>query len=614
VAARIRILPDIMADRIAAGEVVERPASVVKELMENSLDAGASSVSVEVGGSGRQLIKVEDDGAGMCPDDLLLSLERHATSKIRSVQDLYAVRTLGFRGEALPSIASVSRMTIASCEGNGTPGSMVRIEGGRIKKVEEVARPKGTAVEVRSLFYNTPARLKFMKSQATERGWINTLFQRQALAHPQVHFRLRMGGREGVNAPSTPSLRDRIASLFEAELAQSLLKVEHRKGDLRVWGFISDPFLNRSSRDMQFIFVNGRCVRERATQQAVERAYRAVLPRGRHPVVFLYLEMDPTRVDVNVHPAKLEVKFQDHREVHQIMAEAIAGGLSSRQEPYGISPPAADRKAAGSSRQRISAGPAAISGATAFRREEGSPPAVPHGAGEGCAPARRDAGDGVTYPADREARRATSAEAPSPEPQFRLPVGAGLSPLGQVHNAFIVAGSSEGLVIIDQHTAHERILFERIMGQLREARVDSQHLLIPQAVGLSPLEADLVEERMEELDRLGFAVEAFGKGTVLLRSVPAILRDEDSVQAFQEIAAHLSEVGGLKPFEELAQELATLMACRGAVKAGEPLDDVRMAALLRDLEALEKPASCPHGRPIYLLLGIEEIKKKFLRR
>lgn len=588
----IRILPDVLANRIAAGEVVERPASVVKELTENSLDAGARNVTVEVAGSGRQLVKVEDDGEGMSPDDLLIALERHATSKIRSVSDLYSVNTLGFRGEALPSIASVSRMRIASSRGNGTPGTIVRIEGGLIKKVEEVARPAGTTVEVRSLFFNTPARLKFMKSEATERGWINTVFQQQALAHPGVNFHLRVGNRETMKAPSTNSLRDRVASLFGHDLAQALVEVEHQvngPGGVKLTGLISEPALSRSGRDMQFTFVNGRCVREVVAMGAIAQGYRTLLPRGRYPVVFLYLEVDPASVDVNVHPAKLEVKFQDYRKVREAIVQSINRGLFSERQPAG-------RPHYDSRREWKTF--SWTGGREGFMSPAGGP------ASDSVAPETPDE-TGAPSPA--------AAKAPPLEWQMRLPVSSGFSPLGQVHDAFIVAGSSEGIVIIDQHTAHERILYEKIVQQFQESRVSSQYLLIPQPVNLSPLEAALIEEKREELERLGFSVEAFGKGTALLRSVPALLSERDYTKIFQEVAAHLAEEGRLKPFEELADELATIMACRGAIKAGEPLDEVRTASLLQELESLGKTASCPHGRPIYLLLGIDEIKKKFLR-
>ncbi len=577
---RIRILPDALANRIAAGEVVERPASVIKELIENSLDAGAQSITVEVRGAGRQLIKVEDDGGGMSPDDLLLSLERYATSKVRSLRDLYAVRTLGFRGEALPSIASVSRMSITSSLGNAAPARLVRMEGGVIKKVEDVVRPRGTSVEVRSLFYNTPARLKFMKSQATERGWIANALQQQALSRPCVSFNLRMGMRETISAPPAASIRDRVASLYGHNLAQELVDVELACGELKVAGLISLPTMSRSSRDMQFTFVNGRCIRSGLAMNAIAQGYRTLLPRGRHPVVFLYLELDPSIVDANVHPAKLEVKFKDYSQIHEAIVEAVVRGLF-------IGQPASGR-----------AEVTAVARSAAVQRSIPAREPVPDSEGDASMPQSFSA----------------PARAPALERQMRLPVSGGLSALGQVHNMFIVAGSGEGVIIIDQHTAHERILYEKILRQFRESNVESQHLLIPQPVNLSPVEMGVMEERREELERLGFSVEAFGEGTALLRSAPALLSVSDSARIFQEVAAHLLEAGRLRPFQELAEELAAIMACKGAIKAGDPLDDMRMAGLLRDLESLEKPASCPHGRPIYLLLGIEEIKKKFSRK
>jgi DNA mismatch repair protein MutL len=607
-----------MADKIAAGEVVERPASVVKELTENSLDAGARNINVEVTGSGRQLIRIEDDGSGMSSDDLLLSLERHATSKIKKVEDIYSVRTLGFRGEALPSIASVSKMRIASSQDSADLGKMVIIEGGILKKVEEMARPRGTAVEVRSLFYNTPARLKFLKSQATEQGWITTFFQQQALARLDVSFRLKVGGKEMVNAPAADSLRDRIASLLGIRLGQSLLEVEYSRGPLKLTGFVSDPSVSRSGRDLQFMYVNNRWVRERVAQSAVTKGYRTILPRGRFPVVLLYLEMDPALVDVNVHPAKLEVKFQDSGAVHDAIVEAITSGLGRRRTSHAPERKAETEEILGDrSETPGKSPPVEVNGRTA--PSPGAP--VLRGQSQtfntyaGSRPFERVPGAGAPQPSppNGSQRDRQAGQTPRLERQLSLSSVSALIPLGQLDKTFIIARNGEGIVIIDQHTAHERVLFNKILDQFRRSRVLGQQLLIPQTVSLSSLEVNLIQEKKDELEKLGFLVEAFGKNTVILRSIPALLSDSDCTQLFQEIAAHLSELGRVKPFHEIAEDLAVLMACKGAVKAGESLSEVQMTALIRGVESLEQPATCPHGRPIHLLLGTEEIRKKFLR-
>jgi DNA mismatch repair protein MutL len=544
-APRIHILPEAVAGRIAAGEVVENPASVVKELVENALDAGATAISVEVRDGGLSLIRVNDNGTGISRAEAPLALARFATSKIHSIEDLTAIRTLGFRGEALPSIAAVSHVEVLTRAQDEIEGTRLRAEGDRIS-VEPAASPVGCSVTVRDLFYNAPARRKFMKSPLRERERIHETLIRYALIYPNVAFRFVADGRELLAAPPASPL-ERLGALLGRDVAGEMLPIHWEALDLRVSGFISRPTLGRASRAEQFYAVNGRPIRGGLLVVALERPYAGRLPPGRYPLASVHIEIAPHLMDVNVHPRKAEVRFLQERSVYWALSQAVEAALS----PY--------------PRQ----GQALVDFAWPFA--EAAAPAALH------------------------------------EPATPYQAGA-LRPIGQMHSSYILAQSAEGLVVVDQHAAHEQVLFERLLRQAQP-----QPLTPPARLTLTPREADALMENLEAFLGLGMEVEPFGGNTFLLRSLPDALAGRDP-QAL--ITALLSELDRYRNvgLDELREKLAMKAACTAAVKAGEPLTPDQMAALLRDLGEAWSPATCPHGRPAFITLTLEELERRFLRR
>jgi DNA mismatch repair protein MutL len=646
----IRILPEAVANKIAAGEVVERPASVVKELLENSLDAGAGRIEISVEAGGKRLMRVDDDGCGMNHDDALLAFERHATSKIRDAEDLFAISTLGFRGEALPSIGAVSRLILESRDAAESTGSHLEIAGGRLRDVKEVARDRGTLVEVRDLFYNTPARRKFLKSESTELGHIAMLVTHYALAHPEKSFRLSSLANEIVNVSPVATSRERVYQLMGGRLLEQMVDLaplerrlpipagfaEEQGGEeeirvVRISGFASRPEVQKLNRNNIYFFVNRRLVRDRLILHAITEAYRNILPSNVFPVALIFLQLPPGEVDVNVHPSKTEVRFRHSGFIHDFVRDSIRQGLVAAQ-PVAAFPilkrrAAAPDELAAEAAERLNEEPPSMQGAA-------PPPAARLGSGEISASLPRGAGGFALSPPRPEPTTgklpleaaALSAYAPS-EPQrgltqgseSALPAAAGsefpadLWPLGQVQESFIVATNGEGLWLIDQHVAHERVLFERHLRMRREKKVEGQRLLLPIVVELNPEQQVTFREIADELGANGFEVEPFGQRTVAVKTAPADIRTEDVEKLLLEILDGVGREARSVSLEGLRTKIAASVSCHAAIKINMALDRTKMEWLLRELARTECPMTCPHGRPVVLKYSLKEIQKAFKR-
>jgi DNA mismatch repair protein MutL len=598
VAERIRILPEELANRIAAGEVIERPASVVKELAENALDAEAHSLTVTVQGAGRRLIRVSDDGHGMSRDDALLAFERHATSKIKSAEDLSCITTLGFRGEALPSIASVSRLTLTTCAQLGATGTRLELDAGVIRQVQEWTGPVGSTIEVRQLFFNTPARLKFLKSRHTELGHMVNVVSQLALACPEIRFRFHHEQQVLLDLSPAATTLDRLAAIWGREIGRQLIPIEGRGGSVLLSGFVSPPTWSRASRDAQYVFVNGRTVRDRLLLHALSEAYRHILPEKRYPMVFVFLVLPPQEVDVNVHPHKTEVRFAQPDLVHAIVREAIQRGLAGTTErlhklptlddpaslPLAmLSPSLPAHTHADAVVSQSSVGPSATTDTT-------RPPAL--GMPTQLLPTA--APDTVLRPA-----------ALVPTHQLR--------PLGQIHHSFIVADGPEGLYLFDQHALQERILYEVLKAGFRAEAVPRQHLLFPEAMELTPAAVLWFEEFRALLQRIGFEAEPFGGTTVVLRTVPAVLAEYAYLEIYRDTVAALAATGRASPYDEIVESMLASLACHDAIKLNRPLELSEMRRLLDDFTAVGAPATCPHGRPLALTIPISELRRRFHR-
>ncbi|MCF8061322.1 MAG: DNA mismatch repair endonuclease MutL [Deltaproteobacteria bacterium] len=573
---RIRVLPENVASQIAAGEVVERPASIVRELLDNSLDAAGDRIEVVIEAGGRKLVRVSDNGMGMDRDDLLLSLERHATSKVRALEDLYSIGTLGFRGEAIPSIASVSRLEIISRTEESLAAHRVRIDGGRLQSIEETGAPAGTVVAVRDLFFNTPARRKFLRTARTETHHVMETVSRIALPYRGISFRLREGDRTLLHYPASEKEVERLAMLLGRETAQRMEPVERASGPVEVRAHLAPPELSRSRADRILVYVNGRNVRDRLLTRAVMEGYGQRLMKGRYPQAVVTLEMDPSLVDINVHPTKQEVRFRDGRTVYRAVVSAVDEGLYRR------------------------GGMMVRSDLPKREAPSGSP-----------SPSFGTAEDGRRYePADRpESPRIDHAGAPVQQSFRSRP----LFVIGQLRNTYILCQAQDGLLLVDQHAAHERVVYESLQRGARNGAAQAQPFLIPKRIELSVAEAGLLEAHGEALARLGLEVEPFGGTTCLLRSVPPVLVEADPDAFLRELLARLKETGGELESDAALDELLAVMACHGAVRAGKPLSEREMNALLDDLHKTELPTNCPHGRPVSRKITWGELERMFKR-
>ncbi|AHE99096.1 DNA mismatch repair endonuclease MutL [Thioalkalivibrio paradoxus] len=597
----IQKLPPQLISQIAAGEVIERPASVIKELIENSIDAGARRIQVDLEQGGMRLIRVTDDGSGIARDELPLALSRHATSKVSELGDLEALQTLGFRGEALPSIASVARLVLTSGVAGERSGWRLAGDGSdAFGEVAPAAHPRGTTVEVRDLFFNVPARRKFLRTERTEYLHCEDVVRTHAAVRPDIAFELRHNGRAVLDLPAVgaAAAAGRVAALLGEEFLRHAFEVEEEGSGLRLCGWLGAPTHSRAQADQQHFFVNGRPVRDRVLAAAVRRSYRDVLYQARHPVFVLFLDLDPATVDVNAHPAKHEVRFRDGRLVHDFVFRALHRALADLRPgdgPAGTGPvPTANDARFGSGR--------AFSDAPARRNGSSGEPA-------------RDTRWELPLP------QVTEAVEPEPHPAVREPAGpaqpAGMPPLGfaigQVADAFVLAENARGLVLVDMHAAHERITYERLKRDWREARMIRQPLLVPETLQVTRAEADLAEASAELLRGLGFEVDRSGPESVTLRAGPALLQGRDLTQLLRDVLADLQQLSHADRAEAALDGVLSTIACHGAIRAGRKLTLPEMNRLLRDMEATEHSAQCNHGRPTYVELDRQALDRLFLR-
>ena len=590
---KISRLPTDLANQIAAGEVVERPASVVKELIENAIDAGATRVTVSIDLGGKQRIKVEDDGEGMDPDDARLALERHATSKIVKADDLGAIATLGFRGEALPSIASVSHFTIRTRQRDARSGTEIRVNGGTVASVQEIGMPVGTHVEVADVFYNVPARRKFLKSDAAESAQVSRVTTQLALGYPEIGFTLTSGGRNVLSCPPVGSLHDRLYQLYGDR--PDLIEVQREVGGLAISGYVAALADQGPTRGPQNFFVNRRIVKDRTISHAVFDAYSAASIKERSPELHLFLQVPHDWVDVNVHPTKAEVRFRDQGFVHEVVRRAVGQALGHDAAPAFVLQPPGPLGSGDDPQPRAQPIPHILAGGQFPSRW--LPPQHQPLSGPVAAPEQPTGVVTTTVRTEQES-------APSVMPMM---------PLGQFRDTFIIAVDEDGIAIIDQHVAHERVLFERIMEKLAGGRLESQRLLEPLLIDLPPAGLEAVIAHGSDLDRLGFEVEEFGGDSLRVRALPAILDREDSVTAIRALADDLEGLDRGTVVTDALRRLAATMACHAAVKANYPLTHQKMAHILDELRRTSYSTVCPHGRPVMLRLSKREVEKNFQR-
>ncbi|HMP77584.1 MAG TPA: DNA mismatch repair endonuclease MutL [Kiritimatiellia bacterium] len=586
----IQVLPDAVINKIAAGEVVDRPASVVKELVENALDAGARSIRVDLVGGGRQAVVVSDDGVGMSRDDALLSVERHATSKIRDVHDIEQVSTLGFRGEALAALASVSRFTLTTRPRDQESGTELTISGGRILDVQEVGCPPGTAIAVRNIFFNVPARRKFLRAEQTELAHARQVFLMHALAHPRVAWSLRVDEREVYELPANSTLEERVRQLFGADLLDGLRAVAGDRAGIRVQGLASLPQVTRADRSEQYIFVNGRPASAPVIGFAVNEAYQALIPRGRHPVLFLFIELPAGEVDVNVHPTKKEVRFRQGSHVRDAVVESIRAAIAMPAEPGRPGQPVADLLTAARAAPALRVVDLPELPAFSYPRLdpvlEGAPPPVP--------------------------REPVRTAEPDTSPRHEAP-WSWCRVLGQAGGLYVVLETEDGLILMDPHAAHERVLFERFMQALKRHDVKVQGLLAPEAIELSPEGAERVRGNLDRLREMGFGISDFGGDTFVVDAMPAFLGVTSARAMVNEIAGSLERGGRRGGTERWAEDQIAMAACKAAVKARDKLTVQEIEQLVRELAASEMPYTCPHGRPTLIYMGFDELRRKFGR-
>ncbi|MCJ7566694.1 MAG: DNA mismatch repair endonuclease MutL [Anaerolineales bacterium] len=572
----IKILPENVSSTIAAGEVVERPASVVKELAENSLDAGAKAIQISTEEGGKLLIEVVDDGSGIAQAEVLLAVARFATSKLQTAQDLFAIDTLGFRGEALSSIAAVSRLEMITRAQGEEVGSKLNVNGGDIKPLSTIGSPPGTVMRVRDLFYNVPARRKFLKTENTERRWITRFVSRYALAYPHVRFELQQEGRSLLNTSGKGDPREVLTEVFGLETARQMISIPPSAGaEISVSGFVGPPELNRSNRRELTFFVNGRWVQDSSLSAAVLQAYHTLLMVGRYPIAVLFLQVHPEQVDVNVHPTKSEIRFREPDRVFAVIQRAIRATLMGHTSPVRV-----DFQSTWS-REGTSSRPGAISADWGFAAESSFDPSV---------------------------SRPLSLQGVLPSGTIPL-----LRAVGQIGAAYLVAEGPDGLYLVDQHAAHERILFEKMMAEREAGALESQILLETQTIEFSHSEAALLEENLKALQELGFVIEPFGERSFRLRAVPSLVTGKDPLFALRSVVEEFEE--NEEPLADaLEARLAARICKRVAIKAGQVLSFAEQRQLLRDLESCSMPRTCPHGRPTMIHLSVDALERQFGRR
>jgi DNA mismatch repair protein MutL len=669
---RIHVLSETVANQIAAGEVVERPASVVKEMLENSLDAGATRIKISVEAGGKKLIQITDNGCGMVRDDAMLAFERHATSKIKNTEDLLTIATLGFRGEALPSIASVSRLRLETRAEEEAAGTVVEINGGKIARVEEAGLPLGTSITVRDLFFNVPARKKFLKAESTELSHIASLVTHYALAHPEKHFELHSATNAMLVAPPVAGYSERVYQVFGKETLDQLIAVAavqplervglpqpppwRRKdvgedgepvvaqdpGEMRIHGFVSKPEIQKLNRNSIFVFVNGRTIRDRLIQHALTEAYRNIIPPTVYPVVLLFLELPAGEVDVNVHPSKTEVRFRQQSVMHDFVRDSVRAALmKARPVPQFVT----EMRAHATASQALTPGAMTPELSSAeWAGPSGAPPAPPlpaETARNGAPGSQIGSGfelqatapppisgrfhfeGGIAVEANAAISLAgTVDEIPDNgcvpaldvrEEEPTLSALGTLRPLGQIRNSFILAVNEDGLWIVDQHVAHERVLFERVLKQRAEQKVESQRLLMPIVLELSPAQQAVFGEIADELQRNGFEAEPFGARSVAVKVAPAGVEAAAVEHMLHELLDQFSREEQSLNLEKIRARIAASIACHAAIKVNMPLEQNKMEWLLAELAKTDHPYSCPHGRPVVLRYSMKDIQKAFKR-
>lgn len=643
--AKIRILPDALASQVAAGEVVERPAALVRELVENSLDAGARHIEVHAQRGGIAMIRIVDDGSGMDREDAMLCLERHATSKIRTKEDLGAIHTFGFRGEALPSIASVSRFRLATRERSALVGTEIEVNGGKLVAVRDHGGASGTVIEARSLFFNVPARRKFLRTENTEFSHVEQQLRLHAIANPQTAFTLTHNGELVLHLPATRDMLERIRGLVGDELASRLLKVEEATWHgITVSGYIGGPGMSRSNRQMQTTYLNGRPIESASISYGLREGYHTALMKGQHPVTFLFIQMDPHAFDVNVHPAKKEVRFHDGHSVRDAISRCVSNTLENAAKlPSGHAPARAMPAASAprtpvvpDSRQEQFALPVAPSTAPLRDITVPSPLPAPSPAASAVshrvadvlqriAAARRDtaAQPPPQPPAEQDAPPATAPdeeeeneEAPAPAkaapaeppapPEYRI--------IGVLQKLYVLMESKEGLVMMDQHAAHERVNFEKFRRAIETGGVPCQRLLIPITLQTTPRDADLLKQNLAALNRLGIEIEPFGPNIFKVETLPAFLKTDDPAAWLDQVIEELSSLSSKSSSLRLSEDAIATIACRASVKSNDVLSIPELQALLKDLFACEMPYCCPHGRPTLVQISTNELERKFGRR
>jgi DNA mismatch repair protein MutL len=617
----IRVLPDLLVNKIAAGEVVERPASVAKELLENAIDAEADHIQLAIEDGGKRLIRVTDDGCGMSAEDLRLAVTPHATSKLADEDDLFRISTMGFRGEALPSIGAVSHLRIVSRPHHSDEGAEIRVSAEKVESCQAAGAPPGTSVEVRDLFFNVPARRKFLRATSTETGHVSEQFARIALAHPDVGFEMISGKRVSQRLPADQERLERIAALFGAELAEELLHIDRDERGLAIQGYAAPPARSKATAAGQYVFVNGRYIRDRVLNYAVREAYRGLMEHNRYPIVFLFLALDPSQLDVNVHPTKIEVRWQDTNLIRsQVLSalretflrtdltpalqasagsakidetdrEAMRHDIASHLKTLTPTPAAAPFRAAGASPQ-TSRTPGADPQTSA------APPASPPTSPEDAADLWRSFYDSPT---------GTEPGASATGQPLRC------RPTIQLHNTYLVTETDDGLMIIDQHALHERILYEQLRQRLTTGPLESQRLLLPETLEVTPKQLAVLEEQANLLHQLGIEVTPFGSNSVAVQAFPSLLANAD-VRGFMRDLIDKLDIPEDQPHTEvLIHKLLDMMACKAAVKAGDPLTPQEIDALIANKHLIEKASNCPHGRPTTLQMNLRELEKQFKR-
>jgi DNA mismatch repair protein MutL len=633
---KIKVLPDSLANKIAAGEVVERPSSVVKELLENSLDAGARKISIEVEAGGKRLIRIVDDGEGMMRDDAITAFERHATSKLRTAEDLATITTLGFRGEALPSIASVSRLFLRTKTESDVEGTEVEFNGGRLVAVRDIAWPGGAEFEVKDLFFNIPARRKFLKSDATESFHITNLVQHYALANPQLAFLLVNNGREAISVAPAGSLKERAYQILGGSLLKKLLEIKSESNGLRIEGFVSNPQEQRSSRDAQYMFVNRRFVRDQLIGRAISEAYRSMMPSGTYPAAVLFVDVPPQEVDVNVHPAKTEVRFLHEGAILAFVRDAVAEAIKAtepvtrigrgpevgrdsrpvnNQSPqYGQRDTGIDRPSLNSSSSHsvIASRSDAFETQNPFIAKETSTYT------ESTEPTEHVI-DNSKYSAEQSELHNSDDQIPAEriidntETRSLPGMGHGIKPMGQIRDSYVVATDDEGLLLLDQHAAHERILFEKFRDVTLACAAEVQPLLIPETLDLSPAEAEAFDVIQAELESMGIEAMQLSGRTIAIKTAPSGLTSNDVLTLVQELLAVVERERRNFTVERIRDEIAASLACKAAIKVNMPLTTEKMQWLIDELMKTKNPMTCPHGRPSIMRMELRDIERGFKR-